>query len=83
MNLKYNIEDITNSWIIRQKDGLSKLEEKEFKIWLQDKKNRQNYEENKKLLDECLDLDENFIKELEDEINEDVKQNYFFIMLNI
>ena len=45
MNLKYNIEDITNSWIIRQKDGLSKFEEKEFKIWLQDKKNRQNYEE--------------------------------------
>lgn len=78
MNLKNEIEKQANLWLIRQKEGLSSGEQKEFEFWLENEHHKKIYEENKKLIDDCLALDEEFIKELEDEISQDIKSKSYF-----
>ncbi|PUE66296.1 FecR family protein [Arcobacter lacus] len=78
MNLKNEIEKQANSWLIRQKEGLTFFEQKEFELWLENKHHKKIYEENRNLIDDCLSLDDDFIKELEDEVLKDIKQKSYF-----
>ncbi|MCT7646237.1 FecR family protein [Aliarcobacter butzleri] len=78
MNLKNEIEKKANSWIIRQKEGLTSFEQKEFELWLENKHHKKIYEENRNLIDDCLSLDDDFIKELEDEVLKDIKTKSYF-----
>ncbi|MDN5106610.1 hypothetical protein PJV93_05350 [Aliarcobacter butzleri] len=78
MNLKNEIEKKANFWLIRQKEGLTSFEQKEFEFWLENKHHKKIYEENKNLIDYCLSLDDDFIKELEDEVLKDIKQKSYF-----
>ena len=54
MNLKNEIEKKANSWLIRQKEGLTSFEQKEFELWFENKHHKKIYEENKNLIDEIL-----------------------------
>lgn len=78
MNLYDEIDKKANLWLIKQNEGLSKEEQKEFYFWLENKNHKKAYDENKQLIDECLALDENFIKDLEDEIFVEDKKVTFF-----
>ncbi|MFX4210901.1 FecR family protein [Aliarcobacter butzleri] len=78
MNLKNEIEKKANSWIIRQKEGLTSFEQKEFELWFENKDHKKIYEENRNLIDDCLSLDDDFIKELEDEVLKDIKTKSYF-----
>ncbi len=78
MNLKNEIEKKANSWLIRQKEGLTSFEQKEFELWLENKHHKKIYEENRNLIDDCLSLDDDFIKELEDEVLKDIKTKSYF-----
>ncbi|MCT7638140.1 FecR family protein [Aliarcobacter butzleri] len=78
MNLKNEIEKKANSWLIRQKEGLTSFEQKEFELWLKNKHHKKIYEENRNLIDDCLSLDDDFIKELEDEVLKDIKIKSYF-----
>ena len=42
MNLKNEIEKKANSWLIRQKEGLTSFEQKEFELWLENKHHSPN-----------------------------------------
>ncbi|RBQ31174.1 siderophore-interacting protein [Arcobacter sp. FW59] len=72
------IEQQANFYLIRQKEGLSVKEQKEFETWMKDENNKKIYDDNKILIDDILSLDEEFIKELEDEISQDIKTKYTF-----
>ncbi|WP_193215470.1 hypothetical protein, partial [Aliarcobacter butzleri] len=78
MNLKNEIEKKANSWLIRQKEGLTSFEQKEFELWFENKHHKKIYEENRNLIDDCLSLDDDFIKELEDEVLKDIKTKSYF-----
>ena len=78
MNLKNEIEKKANSWLIRQKEGLTSFEQKEIELWFENKHHKKIYEENKNLIDDCLSLDDDFIKELEDEVLKDIKTKSYF-----
>ncbi|QKF72877.1 sigma factor regulatory protein, FecR family [Aliarcobacter faecis] len=73
-----NIEQQANSYLIRQKEKLSPDEQKEFETWIKDENHKKVYDENRKLIDDFLDLDEDFIKELEDEISVNTKKRLTF-----
>ena len=47
MNLKNEIEKKANFWLIRQKEGLTSFEQKEFEFWLENKHHKKIYEENR------------------------------------
>ncbi|MFV7790803.1 FecR family protein [Aliarcobacter lanthieri] len=72
------VEQQANFYLIRQKEGLSIDEQKEFDIWIKDEINQKVYTENKIFIEDILNLDEDFIKELEDEISEDEKSKSTF-----
>ncbi|MBL3519561.1 FecR domain-containing protein [Arcobacter lanthieri] len=72
------VEQQANFYLIRQKEGLSVDEQKEFDIWIKDEINQKVYTENKIFIEDILNLDEDFIKELEDEILEDEKSKSTF-----
>ncbi|WP_418180917.1 FecR family protein [Aliarcobacter lanthieri] len=72
------VEQQANFYLIRQKEGLSIDEQKEFDIWIKDEINQKVYIENKIFIEDILNLDEDFIKELEDEILEDEKSKSTF-----
>ncbi|WP_323589722.1 FecR family protein [Aliarcobacter butzleri] len=78
MNLKNEIEKKANFWLIRQKEGLTSFEQKEFELWLENKHHKKIYEENRNLINDCLSLDDDFIKELEDEVLKDIKTKSYF-----
>jgi transmembrane sensor len=80
MNLQMQIDKKANQWLIKEKEGLSFQEQKELKLWLENINHKKAYDENKKLINECLHLDEDFIKELENEVlnNKEEEQNIFY-----
>lgn len=78
MNLHNEIDKKANFWLIKQNEGLNKEEQKEFDLWLENKNHKKAYDENKQLINKCLALDEDFIKELEDEIFAEDKKITFF-----
>lgn len=78
MNLRNEIDKQANLWIIKQNEGFTQEEQKELERWLENAHYKQAFEENKRLIDECLKLDEDFIKELDNEVlNETTKINFF------
>ncbi len=68
MNLENEIDKIASSWIQREKEGLNHKEKAEFSLWLKNKTHEKAYLENKELISEFLDLDENFINEMQNEV---------------
>lgn len=78
MNLQNEIDKKANYWLIKESEGLSKKEENELQLWLQNKNHKKSYEENKQLINECLELDKDFIRELEEEVLNDRRNISFF-----
>lgn len=78
MNLQNEIDKKANHWLIKESEGLSKKEENELRLWLENKNHKKAYEENKQLINECLELDEDFIIELEEEVLNDRRNISFF-----
>ncbi|WP_419677664.1 FecR family protein [Aliarcobacter lanthieri] len=72
------VEQQANFYLIRQKEGLSVDEQKEFDTWIKDEINQKVYTENKIFIEDILTLDEDFIKELEDDILQDEKSESTF-----
>lgn len=64
MNAKNTPSQDATAWIIKENEGLSQAQQEEQNAWLQHPDHKKAYEENKRLLRECLDLDEAFIKGL-------------------
>jgi len=75
MNLENEIDKIANSWLQREKEGLNNKEQEELFLWLKNKTHEKSYLENKKFIAEFMDLDEDFIKEIKNEVLE--KENIF------
>lgn len=79
MNTENNKRDYeANRWLIKQNEGLSKEEKIQLNTWLLDEENKKVYEEYKLLIDECLELDDDFIKKLENENLEHKHVNHIF-----
>jgi len=78
MNFQNEIEKEANLWIMKENEGLIKEEKIELKQWLQNKNHQKVYYENKNLIDECLNLDNDFITELEEEFLAETKTNNVF-----
>jgi len=68
MNLQDEIDYQTNKWLIKENEGLNEKEKADLDTWLKDDKNKKAYTENKEIINECLDLDDTFIQEMENEI---------------
>lgn len=75
MNLENEIDKKANLWLMKEKEGLTVEEKEDFFLWLKNKRHEKSYLENKKLINECLSLDENFINEMQNEVLE--KENIF------
>lgn len=71
MNLQNEIDKIANLWIIKENEGFSPKEKSDFDTWLKNKNHKISYEENKYLINECLTLDDEFIKEMQDDIKKE------------
>jgi len=78
MNFENEIEKEANLWMMKENEGLTKEEKIEFSQWLQNKNHQKKYDENKNMIDECLNLDDNFIQELEEEFLEQPSINNIF-----
>lgn len=78
MNFQNEIEKEANLWIMKENEGLTKEEKIELILWLQNKNHQKAYNENKNLIDECLNLDDDFIKKLEEEFLEEPSTNNIF-----
>lgn len=81
MNLHEEIEKKANLWIMKENEGLNQEEQKQLDTWLQNNNYKEVYEENKSLISECLDLDDDFIKQIENEVLEEQKEekvNFFY-----
>jgi len=78
MDFKKEIDKKANLWKIKENEGLSKNEELELKDWLENKQHEKIYEENNQIISECLSLDDDFIKKMEDEISDDKSHNNIF-----
>ncbi|NQY24307.1 MAG: FecR domain-containing protein [Campylobacteraceae bacterium] len=75
MNLENEINKIANSWLQRKKEGLTEKEKDEFSLWIKNKTHAKAYAENKELISEFLNLDEDFISEMQNEVLQ--KENIF------
>ena len=75
MDFKSKIDEKANQWLIEENEGLSDAKKIELEQWLENKNHKKSYEENKKIIEECLDLDDEFIKDIENEVLKDTKQN--------
>ncbi len=73
MNLHDELNKKANLWIIKENEGLSQKEKEELKLWLQNKNSRKAYDLANELLNECLNLDDDFIKEMENDVLDDMK----------
>ncbi|RXK14511.1 siderophore-interacting protein [Halarcobacter mediterraneus] len=78
MNLKTQINEKANQWLMKEKEGLTLEEENQLNLWLENIHHRTAYDENKKLINECINLDNDFLKELEDEITKEEKEANLF-----
>jgi len=78
MNLKNEIDYQANQWLIKQNEGLDKQEKAKFDIWLKNENNKKAYDESKEIIDECLKLDDDFIKEIETEALQNKSVNNIF-----
>ncbi len=79
MNLKNEIDNKANIWLIKKNEGLSQDEYKELAEWLKNKNHKDAFEENGQLLRECLNLEDEFISEIvEEALSDDNTKNIFF-----
>ncbi|NVJ54466.1 MAG: FecR domain-containing protein [Campylobacteraceae bacterium] len=74
MDLFEEIDKKAIAWIIKEQEDLSLKEESDLKKWLENKSHEKSYNENKKLLFDCKNLDEEFFDECLDNTN---KSNIF------
>lgn len=70
MNLENEIDKIANFWLQKEKEGLSTKEKDELFLWLGNKNHEKSYNQNKKLIEEILNLDDEFIVKMEEEVEE-------------
>lgn len=62
------LEQKTQQWLMRENEGLNAQEQKELDAWLETNAHREAYLQQKRIICACLDLDEAFVKELENDI---------------
>lgn len=78
MIVENKIDYQANQWLIKENKGLNEHEKAELTIWLENEENQKAYNESKKIITECLDLDEEFIKEIEQEALSKTSVNNIF-----
>ena len=78
MSVENKIDYQANQWLIKENEGLTKQEQAELNIWLENEENKKAYNESKKIITECLDLDDEFIKEIENEALSKTSVNNIF-----
>lgn len=77
----HEIEESAQRWVMRENEGLSGSERRELELWLKNREHQEVYEEQKKLIGECLDLDDEFIRELEEEAETPRQKSSFLALL--
>ena len=78
MNLHDEIDKKANAWIMKEHESLTLQEEVLLQEWLENKQHKESYEVHKKVINECLNLDEQLIQELEDEVMETSFMSRYF-----
>lgn len=83
MNLQNELDKQANLWIIKENEGLSKNEKEELNTWLENKTNKEVYNKNKQFVSRFIPFDEEFMKELDEEVKDEIntfetKQKSFF-----
>jgi transmembrane sensor len=69
------IDQIAHQWYMRSREGLSTQEQKAFEAWLETTEHKKAYEATQRLIESCLDVEDTFIKELEEDIlNDDMAE---------
>lgn len=84
MNLQNEIDKTANFWIIKENEGLSSKEKEQLNLWLENKNHKKAYEKNKELVSNFMSLDDEFLKEMDEEIQDELdsfekekKQSFF------